>query len=116
MSKALKNTTSKGQFSMATGPTQKLLGAGGDRNTHGTLAAGSGGQMANLVSALLDNGFGAGPSVELSLPCHQTDVGKMQELMHELMNTYAIVGVSQSYQGFFYKFFEEGEDRSIGTL
>ena len=93
MSKALKKTATKGQFSMATGPAQKLLGAG-DRNTTGTVAAGSGGHMANLLSALLDGGIGMGQSVESWLPCHQTDVGKIQDLMRELMSTYSIVGVS----------------------
>ena len=94
MSKALKKTTSKGQFSMATGwPAQKLLG---DRNT--STVAGSGSHMANLMSALMDSGLSAGPSVESSLPCYQTDVGKIQELMQELMNTYSIVGVSHTVQ------------------
>ena len=91
MSKALKKTTSKGQFSMATGPAQKLLG---DRNT--STVAGSASHMANPVSTLMDGELSTGSSVESSLPCHQTDVSKIQDLMQELMNTYAIVGVSHA--------------------
>ena len=97
MSKALKKATSKAQFSMATGPTQKLLG---DRNT--STIAGSGGHMANLVSALMDSGLSTGSSVESCLPCHQTNVSKIQELMLELMNTYSIVGVSHVIKYYVY--------------
>ena len=86
MSKALKKATSKTQFSMATGPAQKLLG---ERNA--STLAGAGGHMANL---LMDSGLSTRSSVESFLPCHQTDVSKIQELMLELMNTYSIVGVS----------------------
>ena len=88
MSKALKNT-SKGQFSMATGPAQKLLGD----KTNAT----AGGHMANLVSALMDSGLSPASTVESCLPCHQTDVGKIKELMQELMGIYSIVGVSIPY-------------------
>ena len=86
MRKVLKST-SKAQFSMATGPAQRLLG---DRNA--STAAGAPGN--HMVSALIDAGPSGGSCVESCLPCHQTDVGRIQELMQELMNVYSIVGVS----------------------
>ena len=88
MSKALKRS-SAAPFSMAASPTQKLLGTRDqDKSTTGV------GHMTNLVSALMDTGLSMGTNVESSLPSHQTDVGSLQQLMQELMNTYSIVGVS----------------------
>ena len=89
MSKALQSN-SIGQFSMATSSTQKLLGTR-DREQG---VASSVGHMTALVSSVMEAGLCSGSAVENCLPCHQTDVGSMQELMKELMDIYSIVGVS----------------------
>ena len=103
LSKAL-NSNSIGQFSMATSSTQKFLG-----REKGV--ASSSGHMTMLVSSLMDAGLCSGSAVENCLPCHQTDIGSMQELMRQLMDLYSIVGVRIKGEG---RGREGGKERERG--